>query len=40
MNKDARLQRSIKPLSKLLPHLLNSIEYYGIQGDSDANNKE
>ena len=27
INSDARLQKSIKPLSKLLPHLLNSIAY-------------
>ena len=40
INNNARLQVVIKPLAKLLPHILNAITYYGFHGDIKANYQE
>ncbi|XP_059593061.1 uncharacterized protein LOC132253833 [Vitis vinifera] len=37
INNNARLQVAIKPLAKLLPHILNAIAYYGFHGDTKVN---
>ncbi|KAL6330472.1 hypothetical protein AAG906_040402 [Vitis piasezkii] len=40
INNNARLQVAIKPLAKLLPHILNAIAYYGFHGDTKVNYQE
>ena len=40
INNNARLQVAIKPLAKLLPHILNVIAYYGFHGDTKVNYQE
>ena len=40
INNNARLQVSIKPLTTLLPHILNAIAYYGFHGDTKVNYQE
>ncbi|KAL6311662.1 hypothetical protein AAG906_022607 [Vitis piasezkii] len=38
INNNARLQVAIKPLAKLLPHILNAITYYEFHGDTKCSN--
>lgn len=40
INSNARLQVAIKPLLKLLPHVLNVIVYYEDHGDSKVNYRQ
>ena len=40
INNNARLQVAIKPLAKLLPHILNAITYYRFHGDTIVNYQE
>ena len=40
INNNARLESVIKPLAKLLPHILNVIAYYGFHGDTKVNHWE
>ncbi|WKA13460.1 hypothetical protein VitviT2T_030757 [Vitis vinifera] len=40
INNNARLQVVIKPLAKLLPHILNAIAYYRFHGDTKVNYQE
>ena len=40
INNNARLQVVIKPLAKLLAHILNAITYYGFHGDTKVNYQE
>ena len=40
INNNARLQVAIKPLTTLLPHILNAIAYYGFHGDTKVNYQE
>ena len=40
INNNARLQVAIKPLAKLLPHILNAIAYYRFYGDTKVNYQE
>ena len=40
INNNARLKVAIKPLAKLLPHILNAITYYGFHGDTNVNYQE
>ena len=40
IDNNVRLQVAIKPLAKLLPHILNVIAYYGFHGDTKFNYQE
>ena len=40
INNNATLQVAIKPLAKLLPHILNAIAYYGFHDDTKVNYQE
>ena len=40
INNNARLEVVIKPLAKLLLHILNVIAYYGFHGDTKVNYQE
>ena len=40
INNNARSQVAIKPLGKLLSHILNAIAYYGFHGDTKVNYQE